>query len=1218
MKEFNAKDFAAQVPCAASTIKEWRRTKKLLPARYDGRICIYNESQLPLARDILKGIIPDIIIPRHVYNTLFLHAEKISNGQEDFINVLEKELCNLNIAADGDVYDFVEQWYQEPDFTSRLKFFLAKRPLVVVDEEKGVRYRLVDYGETCDLELIDDHSPAPETEPTTEQPARMDDREGKKITPTGADENNISPNKFGINVITPPANSQVLSNLPDEILSAPRFFAVNADKTPKVKAWSQPNNQKLCTAIKADLAGFDTSGHEHGEDYLLIDFDNVIDDQGEFVNEKAEQWFNYLSEQFEGYCERSISGHGIHFLAKPTPEKFNRISNKKGEGIIPLDKPDKPHIKIELFYKQAARYCLLTGNLFRTTSRDIPSGAIVDEAFDQLIRAAKDAYPTKTTEPKKQAADQEKNFSPDIQSIIDRINSISLSELESKGYLRHSDHGAPSPYGYCCPWCGSGTHAHKTGALQFFTETTNNHVHCHAQQCHGNIITLLAKSYGIASTGKEFFELIKRAADDFNIPYDPKIFDFPTRRENSTLDSLNAQLKANSKDLADFDDHRTRAFETLRKLDTFDANTVFADNIISAAAFAFAYDKSLFATLKRDIKHYGDNHPPQKANINDFLAAVKFKADELQSQRADLINTDNKLKAQIHSAQFTSQNDLLKNFSVPPEYSISATHGVEKVTDKGFVTVCRRPVIVVEKAFNTDEKIIKFILAYQTKDGHWEKLPPVEAATIADNRRIITLANKGLPITSTTATALVDYLDAFKAQNEDVIPTSYTVPRCGWHTFNGDDYFIDPRRPCDISQGDKNFSVTVDERSTFAESLHTRGTLEHWKRAYELAKNSPVARFMTAAAVAPPLLKILGERNFLTYIYARTRAGKTTGLNLGASTTGSEKIIRSFDATKNGLTGAAADVNDYAFLVDEKQVADPRIKEQFTALTYALANGVGRTKLNKDSALRKLQNWRTIAIMTGETQLLDDTATEGADTRLLSIRAPKVILPPDTCREIRDIIKRNYGHALPRVIDTITQLGEDFLRDRFRQTTAVFDQNKDLLDDHRRYLAVITLADVLLNLAIGTETNFDVAFVNAVESIGEVVKLVPTTAELSPAQKYRDFVRDFVTVNQNKFIHRDSNVAQMPVIFGKIEQYEWIYIAASALKKACDAAKFDYRKLVDDLVDDGFFVPSDTIKKDRKIPTPTVQKKLEKANTECYRIRKSVFDGINDTNSEEE
>ena len=59
--------------------------------------------------------------------------------------------------------------------------------------------------------------------------------------------------------------------------------------------------------------------------------------------------------------------------------------------------------------------------------------------------------------------------------------------------------------------------------------------------------------------------------------------------------------------------------------------------------------------------------------------------------------------------------------------------------------------------------------------------------------------------------------------------------------------------------------------------------------------------------------------------------------------------MNSFDATKNGLASAAADFNDYPFLIDEKQVADSKIKEQLDSFVYALANGIGRTKLNKDS-----------------------------------------------------------------------------------------------------------------------------------------------------------------------------------------------------------------------------------------------------------------------------
>ena len=162
------------------------------------------------------------------------------------------------------------------------------------------------------------------------------------------------------------------------------------------------------------------------------------------------------------------------------------------------------------------------------------------------------------------------------------------------------------------------------------------------------------------------------------------------------------------------------------------------------------------------------------------------------------------------------------------------------------------------------------------------------------------------------------------------------MPRCGWRTFNGRDYFIDPRRPCSITNEDKKISIVVDSRSTFANSLRQKGSIKAWRKAYQLAKKSPVARIMIAAAIAPILLKILGERNFLLYICAPTRAGKTTALYLAASAIGDDKIIRSFDATKNGLAGAAADISDFAFLIDEKQVADSKLKEQLDILVYAL------------------------------------------------------------------------------------------------------------------------------------------------------------------------------------------------------------------------------------------------------------------------------------------
>lgn len=673
---------------------------------------------------------------------------------------------------------------------------------------------------------------------------------------------------------------------------------------------------------------------------------------------------------------------------------------------------------------------------------------------------------------------------------------------------------------------------------------------------------------------------------------------------NSKMDSLKAKLLEVNKALSDSDTEKDKALEMLRAVKVFDSDSVFADDIVTAGAFARLFDKQAYSNFKREIKLFGDKHRDKKATVNDWVAVVRDKADLISSRRSELATQRNEILAQIKSLSFVADDDTLGGIVIPPDYSISAD-GIEKIAGEGMTTICRRPVIITSKSFDVEEKNYKLTLAYMTTAGKWKKLPATEAASIFDKNKLIILSNKGLSVTSVNALNLVDYLDAFHALNENNLPLTYTVPRCGWYSFNGSLFFIDPRKKFSVTDEGENFNVIVDSQSQFAKTLCQVGSLELWKKAYSLAKKSPVARIMVAAAVAPILLKILGERNFLLHIVAPTRAGKTTALYLGASAVGSEKMIRSFDATKNGLAGAAADVSDYAFLIDEKQVADNRLKEQFDNLVYALANGIGRTKLSKDSMLKKLQDWRTIAIMTGETLLLSDKVTGGANTRLLSIKVSKEILSADDCKTIRDIIKENCGLVFPLVINKVFELGFDNLRKWYKEIVDAFTTTyPDLLPDYCRYIAILTLADGLLNSVLGTNN----ALAEAKLCAKEIFKLIPTVAEISDVAREKEFVRGFVAQNQSRFVGGNVELDRMQAFFGKLDEPDYTYITAKALQDACNADKFDYKKLVDDLIADGFFVPSDKIKKGRKTPPATVQKKIGKVNVECYRIPRTAFD----------
>ena len=678
------------------------------------------------------------------------------------------------------------------------------------------------------------------------------------------------------------------------------------------------------------------------------------------------------------------------------------------------------------------------------------------------------------------------------------------------------------------------------------------------------------------------------------------------RKNNDTepkaqIDSLNIELYSVNNTLADFDSEKNSALEHLKNIETFDSKTVFSTDVVTAAAFAKLFDKQAFSEFRREVKNYGDKHKDQKASVNEWLADVRNKAAEIISRQNDLLTRHNEILAQIRSLSFVAQNDDLQSFSIPSGYSVS-NNGIEKVAGESMISVCRRPVIIKAKTFSVDEKIFKLILAYMTQDGTLETLPATEAAIIFNRNKLVDLANNGLPVTSSNANLLVDYLDAFNAQNEKIFPITYTVPRCGWYTFYGKNVFIEPRRQCILTDKGKNISVVVDSLSQFAKSLSKIGKLEDWKKVYNLAKKSPVARIMIAAAIAPILLKILGERNFLLYICAPTRAGKTTALYLAASAVGDEKMIRSFDATKNGLAGAAADVSDFAFLVDEKQVADSKLKEQLDTLVYALANGLGRTKLNKDSTLKKLQDWRTIATMTGETQLLSDTVTGGANTRLLTISVPKEILSAEDCRIIHDTIKDHHGLAFPLVIDKIFELGFDTLRQAYQNLVNLFFKNyPELLNEHCRYMAVLTLADAILNVALNDDATLSLD--DSIQNANVIFKLIPTTTEISDTVREKDFVLAIIAQNQNRFIGGNVPLDRMQTICGKLNDNDrYTYISAKFLQDECIRDGRDYHKLVTDLVDVGFFVPADTIEKGRKKTRDTVNKKLGKTSTRCYRI----------------
>ena len=92
-------------------------------------------------------------ISRADFNTILLHAEKISNGQLDFVNVLRGELKNLlNIDNPDPLIDSIKT--AGTDLINQTKLFLAQFDFII--EDTDAYYHLVKISDTyCELEPVE-------------------------------------------------------------------------------------------------------------------------------------------------------------------------------------------------------------------------------------------------------------------------------------------------------------------------------------------------------------------------------------------------------------------------------------------------------------------------------------------------------------------------------------------------------------------------------------------------------------------------------------------------------------------------------------------------------------------------------------------------------------------------------------------------------------------------------------------------------------------------------------------------------------------------------------------------------------------------------------------------------------------------------------------------------------------------------------------------------
>lgn len=325
---------------------------------------------------------------------------------------------------------------------------------------------------------------------------------------------------------------------------------------------------------------------------------------------------------------------------------------------------------------------------------------------------------------------------------------------------------------------------------------------------------------------------------------------------------------------------------------------------------------------------------------------------------------------------------------------------------------------------------------------------------------VATLGDAGLPVIEADAKLAERWLAAFESLNQGKIPRVHLARQLGWQA---DGTFVTGQ------DAPHRVEVKHDEQKPALAAHAPAGTFAGWQAAIKRMESYPAAQMALYAALAAPLLQLLGVNSFTIDISGRSTRGKTTAAAAGMSAWAdpSERAdgLYSWRTTMLAAEKRLNLVNGLPVVFDEtKLVKDP---EMVHALLYSIPKNHGQAR---GGGWPSGLPWRTIVLSTGEQSVLTFTTDQGAGARVLSVKeAPFGTDGPESASaaiEVRDGTAEHYGTAGPRFIERLQQLlaegGKRKLVARHLELTEAHRYDSDMSARRAPLVACLALAAELV------------------------------------------------------------------------------------------------------------------------------------------------------------
>lgn len=377
---------------------------------------------------------------------------------------------------------------------------------------------------------------------------------------------------------------------------------------------------------------------------------------------------------------------------------------------------------------------------------------------------------------------------------------------------------------------------------------------------------------------------------------------------------------------------------------------------------------------------------------------------------------------------------------LPPRYLLDegggiSREGVDRNGNPAFSRVCFPPVFLVGRSLDIATQT-HFVTVATGWPALGSRLLHIPLEAVASTRSIVALAAKGLPVTSNSAKAMVDYLDAARELSEVALTgLSRLSPTTGWvdgFFVRGYDEVHAPRG----TRSDLHMAPLEGEMRQKVEAVRARGSFEEWKTRTEgLLADHPKIALPFATAVVAPLIEIIGCEQFVLDLWGSSGGGKSTSIKWAASIFGSMGLVGQWNDTGVAVERVAGSMRGLPVFRDETQHLIGNF-EVVTAFVYAMTQGRGKARGTVTGTQTTLE-FQNVALSTGEASISTMGKQAGTVARLVSVKAPMFSensdAASDLIHELTGFYSRNHGTAGQRFVDHLVNLSD---ADKSRLSTA--------------------------------------------------------------------------------------------------------------------------------------------------------------------------------------